>query len=888
MQRRHFILRIPRPHSLWTPVRALSVAGMVALAVLALARPATGGTVVFDLVVPMLPLVFVFAPSVWRNVCPMAAVNRGAGLISPGRTLPPWLRQHGYLVGLTTFFVLAAVRPVVFEDGGVGLGVLLCALLAIPLMTGLLFESKSGFCGSICPLRPAQGLYGPAPSVQIDSRCKPCTGCTVNCPDTDPRGAARKDLAQPADRGTRMVFAGALPGFTFAFFSAAPAVRADLTTFAPRLLVAMLAGVGLLFALDAITKIGPARLVVLAASAALGTFYWFAIPRMAGALDTVAGWDLPLRVTWEARLVIGLAVARWLWRALRPPAAVAAPQRAALHVERREKVARGDAPVLAGEPAVEIPDRRSPARRLRPPRVTLWPQGKQVEVVAGSTLHDAARTAGVELPQGCGTGLCGCDPVFVLEGQDALSAPEPDERATLERLGLPAGTRLACCTRVSGDVSITLDERVSRSPVRATPAVPAAARSHSARIVVIGNGVAGVTAASHLRRLDPSCAIDLVTESAHPFYNKVAITRLISERSGMSNMMLMPDGWYAENRVVQWLNTSATAVDLLAREVSLGTGESLPYDRLVLANGARPRRPAVPGMDLEGVFTLGCADDAMAVRSFLQAHKVQRAVVVGGGLIGVEAADALAKLGMDCTVVEQAGWLCSRDIDETAGRLLAAALADRGVRLRTDCRVLSIEGDDRARQVMTADGRTLETDLVILSAGIAPRVDLALESGLAVANGVLVDATMRTSDESVFACGDVAEVGGVVAGRWPSAAAQAEVAAVNALGGDRRYSPAMVPTRPKVKGIDLIAIGRVTPRPGDEVIVHDDYARREYAQALIRDGRLEGVIAYGKLPLVDAAIAAVRDGDEALDLVETLVRDGWQPDGARGAVAVAA
>lgn len=872
MERRHFTIRIPRPHDAWTPLRVLSVTSVVALAGLAVLRPRTGAVVVFDLLAGLLPLVFLLAPTVWRNVCPMAAVNRGAGRLRAGRRLPGWLRQRGYAVAVVAFLALASARPVLFEDGGVALAALLGSLLAVPLVTGLLFEGKSGFCGSICPLRPAQGLYGHGGAVRVDSTCRPCTGCTVNCPDTDPRGAATKDLAQPATRGQRMVFAGGLPGFTYAFFASGPAVRADLVLFWPRLAVATLAGVGLLFVLDAVTRLGAARLATLAGAASLGTFYWFVIPRMAAALETLTGSELPLRAVWEGRAVVAAVLANWLLRLRRErPAAIPFTR-----VDRRASTPATGPRVLAGDPAVEIPDRRAPTRRLRPPRVTLWPQGRQVEVGPGTTLHDAARSAGVELPAGCGTGLCGCDPVLVLDGSDSLSAAGPDERATLERLGLPAATRLACCTQVSGDVSITLDAQVSRSAgAKRRPTPVAAARGRGSRVVVIGNGVAGVTAASHLRRLDPSCSIDLVTESPHGFYNKVAIARLISDRSGMSTMRLMPDGWYADNRIVQWLNTRATALHLAAREVSLGTGETLPYDRLVLANGASPRRPPIEGMDREGVFVLGSADDAMGIRAFLQGHEVRRAVLVGGGLIGVETADALVKLGIATTIVEQAGWLCSSDLDARSGGLLGDELSDRGVELVFDSTLAAVTGQERAEGVALADGRSLPADLVVVCAGIAPNVALARDAGLAVAGGVLADAAMRTSDDAVFACGDVAEVGGVVHGRWPSAAAQAEVVAVNALGGDRRYAPAPVPTRPKVKGIDLTAIGRITTHSHDEVVIHDDRAGREYAKAVIRDGRLAGVVAYGRLPLVDAAVAAVRDGRAPDGLVERLLADGW-------------
>jgi len=252
---------------------------------------------------------------------------------------------------------------------------------------------------------------------------------------------------------------------------------------------------------------------------------------------------------------------------------------------------------------------------------------------------------------------------------------------------------------------------------------------------------------------------------------------------------------------------------------------------------------------------------------------------VGGGLVGVETADALLKLGVQCTLVEQSQWLCSRDLDARSAGLLGEDLVERGVSLALSSTLTAIEGNDRVRWVELAVGRSLEGDLVVLCAGIVPNVELARDAGLEVARGVIVDAGMRTSDAAVFACGDVAEYGGSVAGRWPAAVAQAEVAAVNALGGRQIHAPAPIPTRPKIKGVDLTAIGCVVAEPGDEEIVYDEPARRLYAKAVLRDGALVGVIAYGRLEGIDEAVAAVRDGQGAHSLVDDLRRGGWsRPD----------
>src|SRR5687768_15074550 len=223
-QPRYLHLKVRRPAGIWPIARLASVASVLGVVALLLLSPREGLLVFWGLVVPALPLLFVLAPGLWRNLCPMAAVNqlpRVFGLSRAGR-LPPWLERHGYGIGIVLFLGIAMSRPLLLEHSGAAVALLLGALLAAPFAGGLLFRGKSGFCGSVCPLRAPQGLYGRAPAVVVqNSHCRPCVGCTTNCPDLKPKAALLDDLRgrDTLRSGYRRLFAAVLPGFTYGFFT---------------------------------------------------------------------------------------------------------------------------------------------------------------------------------------------------------------------------------------------------------------------------------------------------------------------------------------------------------------------------------------------------------------------------------------------------------------------------------------------------------------------------------------------------------------------------------------------------------------------------------------------------------------------------------------------
>jgi len=383
---------------------------------------------------------------------------------------------------------------------------------------------------------------------------------------------------------------------------------------------------------------------------------------------------------------------------------------------------------------------------------------------------------------------------------------------------------MACSARVNSGVV-----RVSTSPE------PGARHSEKpihydrsiGSVVVIGNGIAGVTAADFVRRGHPECEIHVVGSESHVLYNRMGISRLVFGRSAMQGLYLLPEQWYDDHQVIAWLNTRASRIDPPARRVSLATGDTLHYDRLILAMGSSSTRPPVTGFGHQGSFVLRSAADAMQVRAYAQEHGGRTAVVAGGGLLGLEGAHALHELGLDVTVLERGGRLMAKQIDERCSELVDAHLSRIGlhVQYRAESDALTI-GDGRVRAVTLKDGRTLPCDIFLAAVGIRPNAELAKEAGIAVNRGVIVNDRMETSVPGIFAAGDVAEHDGMVLGLWPIAAKQGEVAAVNALGGPGGAGgmslTAEIPaTILKGVGVDVFSIGQFAPGDNDTTIVAD-------------------------------------------------------------------
>ncbi len=830
-------LRDPVPQPVWRAARIASVAFLLGVCALLVADPGAGLDLWWELLVPLLPLVWFVAPGLWRNVCPLAAANQIPRVLgfTRGLTAPAWFRTYAPLAGIAIFLGAVFSRPVLFEDSGAATAALIGGALVAAFAGGFVLKGKSGWCSSLCPMLPVQRLYGQTPFANVpNSHCRPCLGCTKNCFDFNPKVAFLADI-HDGDRqwsATRKLFAGAFPGLVIAFFTV-PEPDAAGEHYA-LMALAVGASAGSFLALEALVPASTPKLAAVYGALAINLFYWWAAPG-------------PEWVAWPLRAAVLALTVVWLRRTF-------AKERVFLE---RKGLPTPPRAALLGLGA------RAALRAPREAEVTFEEGGPRIAAKHGTPLLELAEHADQPIEAGCRMGVCGADPLCVVSGMENLSPVGSDEQATLERLGLdPAHNRMACCARVRGPVTVSMTPRRD-SNVVVTIDFPF---DHAVeRVVVLGNGIAGVTAADHVRRRHPDCAIDVVAAEPHPLYNRMGISRLIYGRSAMVGLHLLPDAWYDDNRITCWLNTRAQEIDRDAREVLLGTGERLPYDRLILATGSEAYVPEIRGFGGPGTFVLRTASDALGIREYVQQAGAGSAVVAGGGLLGLEAAYALLKLGLHTTVLERGSHLLRRQLDERAGELLRGYLANLGIEVLLDAQAAAI--DDGV--VELTDGRRVDADTFLVAAGISPSVDLARRAGLDVGRGVLVDDRLRTSDERIFAVGDLVEWRGSILGLWPVAVEQAEVAAENAVGGSRPYAGTVPVTMLKVVGVELLSIGAIN---GPSEIVDADAESLRYRKLVLDDeGRAVGGILLGHPEHVQAVTAAVRESRPLADM------DGWNP-----------
>ncbi|MDX3576778.1 MULTISPECIES: NAD(P)/FAD-dependent oxidoreductase [unclassified Streptomyces] len=398
----------------------------------------------------------------------------------------------------------------------------------------------------------------------------------------------------------------------------------------------------------------------------------------------------------------------------------------------------------------------------------------------------------------------------------------------------------------------------------------------NSRVVVIGAGLAGARLARRLGELGTPAL--LVGEEEHRPYNRVLLAEVLAGRYAPEVISLPAPAGLVRARV--------TGIDRDRRTVSCADGSEIAYGTLVLATGSNPVLPPLRGLFTpdhvlpEGVHAFRTMDDCLGLSKAVRPGV--RAVVIGGGLLGVSAARALAVRGAQVVLAQQAERLMERQLDPNASRLVLRHLKDLGVEVHTECRVRDVRCLGGAvRSVEMADGYALDADLVVLACGVSPRAGLAKDAGIAVHKGVLVDDELRTSDPHVRAIGDCAQHDGTVYGLAAPALEQADALAESLAGRPSRYTGTRVLTRLTLAGnsaFDLAAFGETEPLPGDDVVQLADATRGTYRKVVVRDDRLVGGVLVGELGTV-GALARAWEGAEPLPsdggpLLHLLTNDG--------------
>jgi nitrite reductase (NADH) large subunit len=397
-------------------------------------------------------------------------------------------------------------------------------------------------------------------------------------------------------------------------------------------------------------------------------------------------------------------------------------------------------------------------------------------------------------------------------------------------------------------------------------------------LVVIGNGMAGMRTVEELLKLDPDMyRITVFGAEPHGNYNRILLSPVLAGEKTVDDIMLHTRDWYAANGVALHAGDPVLRIDRKRRVVHARSGLAVPYDRLLVATGSTPFIVPVPGHDLPGV--IGFRDiqdvDTMLAAARGDGKDKKKAVVIGGGLLGLEAANGLLRQGMEVTVVHVSGSLMNQQLDPPAADLLRAALERKGLRILLHRQTVEIHGEGRVQGVRmvnseTGDGEAVAADLVVMAAGVRPNVALAQGAGLHVERAIVVDDTLQTYDPRVYAVGECVQhrraTFGLVAPIWD----QARVCAAHLAGkGHRRYVQQATATKLKVTGVDLYSAGDIVGLDGSEDLVLRDRRGGVYKRLVVTGNRLAGVVLYGDVldgpwyfDLIQKRtdIAALRDG----------------------------
>ncbi|WP_051949475.1 NAD(P)/FAD-dependent oxidoreductase [Methylosinus sp. PW1] len=363
-------------------------------------------------------------------------------------------------------------------------------------------------------------------------------------------------------------------------------------------------------------------------------------------------------------------------------------------------------------------------------------------------------------------------------------------------------------------------------------------------LVIIGNGMAAARLVDELsKRALGRYAIAVIGEEPRLAYNRVQLSSVLAGDADMAEIELRPASWWRDRGVTLLYGAKARAIDVATKRVSLENGENIGFSKLVLATGSRALRLPLPGAQLRGVHVFRDGADVDALKRLAAQRK--KIIVIGGGLLGLEAAYGLAKSGAEVSLAHVTDRLMERQLDKDAAGLLKRIIESKGIEVLLEARTTRILGDERVTAIEFADGRRLTADGVVFAAGIAPNMELARDAGVGAQRGIVVDDHMETNIDDIYALGECAQHRGVCYGLVEPAYEQARVLAARLCGESDIYEGSVVSTNLKVSGVNVFSAGDFMGSDGAETISWRDFGLGLYKKLVIDDGRLTGAVLVG-------------------------------------------
>lgn len=397
---------------------------------------------------------------------------------------------------------------------------------------------------------------------------------------------------------------------------------------------------------------------------------------------------------------------------------------------------------------------------------------------------------------------------------------------------------------------------------------------------IIGNSAAAVGAVEAIRSVDGGSPITVVSREPYYAYSRPMIPRFLAGKISEEAMYYRGEAFYRKHGVTLLLGREALNVDVEKRQVRLDDGTRLEYDRLLLATGSKPAIPPVEGLNLPGVSTFTTWEDAWRLRRLVE-EGASKALIVGGGLIGLKAAESLQTLGLEVTVAVRGPRVLRRIVDEAASKIVEAHLSSKGIQVIAGNTVKKFLGGRRVEAAVLADGRRVACDLAVIAVGVQPDSTLAEAAGVKVGLGVAVDSRMETSVKGVYAAGDVAEAYDLVHGKrrvtpvWPNAYRQGYVAGINMAGGSATYPGSLDMNSLELFSLPIVAVGLTNPPDGGYEVFTRLENENVYRKVVLKDGRIVGVILIGEIDRAGIFTGLIRSQTNVESFKKHLVEPGF-------------
>ncbi|WP_213996062.1 NAD(P)/FAD-dependent oxidoreductase [Tepidanaerobacter syntrophicus] len=388
-------------------------------------------------------------------------------------------------------------------------------------------------------------------------------------------------------------------------------------------------------------------------------------------------------------------------------------------------------------------------------------------------------------------------------------------------------------------------------------------------VVIIGNGIAAVSAAEAFRENDRGTPVIILSGEPYYAYYRMWLSSLLGEPLDLDKLYIHKPEWYAELNIDVWLNCKADSLDTENCTVLSDNGKTIKYSKLLLANGSSPFIPPVAGNDLTGVFSIRSLDDVKKVNEYISDK--ENGIVVGGGVLGLEVAWSLANKGKKVSVIEGSPYILSKQVDETASHLLMALGEKAGINFVTNGKLTEIIGENGKVTSIQLEGKTMPAEFVVFSTGVRSNISLVKNTPIKVGRGVQVNEYMQTSVENVYAAGDIAEYKGQVYGIWPVAREQGKTAGLNMAGKQVHYNEVVPSNYLKVFGVELYSVGDLCKdgKPFDS-IKKLDKENNKYSIIFIRDSKPVGAVLFGDTKPAMKISKAIKSN---LEIPEEIIRN---------------